>query len=44
MKYFTKKIHLYFVMFKQPIELSLVEIELLSKTLLHYIILNNNTH
>jgi hypothetical protein len=30
-------------MSKQPIQLLLVEIELLSKTLLHYITLNNNT-
>jgi hypothetical protein len=31
-------------MSKQPIELLLVEIELTSKTLLHYVTPNNNIH
>ena len=32
------------MMFEQPIELSLVEIKLLNKTLLHYVTPNSNTH
>ena len=43
MYYFTKKTHLCPIMFEQNIDLSLVRIELLSKTLLHYVIVNNNT-
>ena len=35
---------LYTVVSKQLIELSLVKIEILSKTLLHYVTPNNNTH
>ena len=31
-------------MFKQSIKILLIKIELLSKTLLHYVILNNNMH
>ena len=44
MKYFTKQSHLCSIMSYQPIELSLVRIELLSKMLLHGMTLNNNTH
>jgi hypothetical protein len=44
MPYFTKQSRYYSRMFEQLIELSLVEIELPSKTLLHCVIMNGNTH
>ena len=31
-------------MSEQPIELSIVKTELLGKTVLHYVTMNNNTH
>ena len=42
--YYTKQSHLYSIMFKLHIGLLLVEIQLLSKTLLHYVTLNSNMH
>ena len=44
MQYLTKISRLCYGMFEQPIELSLVEVELMSKMLLHYVNPNNNTH
>ena len=44
MWYFTKQSRLYFKMFEQPIELSLVKSELPNKRLLHCVIMNGNTH
>ena len=44
MEYFTKKSQLCSIMSKQPIDLSLVKSEILSKTSLPCVTPNNQTH
>jgi hypothetical protein len=44
MECFTNQSHLCFVMFEQPIELSLVENALMSWTLLYCVTSNSNMH
>ena len=44
LKCVTIRSHTCSIMYKQPIELSLVKVELLSKTFLHWVTLNSNLH
>ena len=40
----TEQSHLCSIVFEQPIELLPIKTEFMSKTLLHYVTLNSNTH